>query len=70
MDKTLLEKQKEQVERLRKLLDVPTEEILRELSPDMRALYEKTVALQKKIGKGNGEFDVVKTIRKLRGYDD
>jgi len=46
MDKTLLEKQKEQVERLRKLLDVPTEEILRELSPDMRMLYEKTVLVQ------------------------
>lgn len=70
MEKTPLEKQQEQIERLRKLLNVPTEEILRELSPDMRALYERTVALRKRIGKGNGEFDVVKTIRKLRGYDD
>ncbi len=60
--------QKEQIEALRKILHRDREEKLREMSLEMRAIYEKTLALRKRIGKG--EFDVVKTIRKLCGDDD
>jgi hypothetical protein len=68
MEKTPLEKQKEQIELLKRLLSRDKEEIWKQMPPEKRALYERTIALQKKIGKG--EFDVVKAIRKLRGYDN
>ena len=70
MEKSPLEKQKEQIERLRKLLSEDIEETLRQMPPEKREIYEKTVELRKRIGTGQGEFDVVKAIRKLRGYDD
>lgn len=69
-EKSPLEKQKEEIEALRKLLSRDKEETLRSMSPEMRELYERTIALRKRIGKGEGRFDAVKAIRKLRGYDD
>jgi len=68
MEKTPLETQKEQISALQKLLYRDKEATLRSMSPERRALYEKTLALRTRIGKG--KFDVINAIRELRGYRD
>ena len=67
-EKSALEWQKQEIEALKKSLHRPLEEKLKQMPPEMYELYERTIALQKRIGKG--KFDVVKAIRELRGYDD
>ena len=69
MSKFKREKQKEQIEALKKLLkENDLETTLRQMSPAARELFERTIAIQKK--NNPVPFDVVKELRRMRGYED
>ena len=70
MEKTPLEKQKEQIETLRTRLHAETREArLKRMLSENRALYEAIIGRRDKIGKIEG-FDIVEQLRKLRGDND
>ncbi len=69
MSKSKREKQKEQIEALKKLLkENDLETTLRQMSPAARELFERTITIQKK--NNPVPFDVVKELRRMRGYED
>ena len=70
MEKSALEKQKEQSEALRAILHSDTrEERMARMSPQNRVIYEDIIGLRNQIGRIEG-FDIIKELWKMRGYDD